>query len=132
MSDSESVSELSHIVESMKQIHDYVEKIAHDSKHLYSKALKFNQLIENPEMDIWAETFKLHERARGWAKKHMVASRCSLWEVNKTLIEVCRKEDRIKSDGVQFNELEGQILGLPYTETVHIWQILAKLPRFFL
>ena len=132
MSDSESESELSHIDESMKQIHEYVEKIAHDSKHLYSKALKFNQLIENPEMDIWAETFKLHERARGWAKKHMVASRCSLWEVNKTLIEVCRKEDRIKTDGVQLNELEGQILGLPHTETVHIWQILAKLPRFFL
>lgn len=132
MSDSESESELSHIDESMKQIHDYVEKIAHDSKHLYSKALKFNQLIENPEMDIWAETFKLHERARGWAKKHMVASRCSLWEVNKTLIEVCRKEDRIKSDGVQLNELEGQILGLPHSDPVHIWQILAKLPRFFL
>jgi hypothetical protein len=132
MSDSESESELSHIDESMKQIHEYVEKIAHDSKHLYSKALNFNQLIENPEMDIWAETFKLHERARGWAKKHMVASRCSLWEVNKTLIEVCRKEDRIKTDGVQLNELEGHILGLPHTETVHIWQILAKLPRFFL
>jgi hypothetical protein len=132
MSDLESESELSHIDESMKQIHDYVEKIAHDSKHLYSKALKFNQLIENPEMDIWAETFKLHERARGWAKKHMVASRCSLWEVNKTLIEVCRKEDRIKSDGVQLNELEGQILGLSHTEIVHIWQILARLPRFFL
>ena len=132
MSDLDSESELSHIDESMKQIHDYVEKIAHDSKHLYSKALKFNQLIENPEMDIWAETFKLHERARGWAKKHMVASRCSLWEVNKTLIEVCRKEDRIKSDGVQLNELEGQILELPHTEIVYIWQILARLPRFFL
>jgi len=130
MSDSE--SELSHIDESMTQIHQLVEKIAHDSKHLYSKALNFNQLIENPEMDAWAETFKLHERARGWAKKHMVASRCSLWEVNKTLIEVCRKEDRIKPDGVQLNELEGQILGLSHTDPVSVWQILAKLPRFFL
>ena len=133
MSDSESESELSHIDESMKQIHEYVEKIAHDSKHLYSKALNFNQLIENPEMDIWAETFKLHERARGWAKKHMVASRCSLWEVNKALLESAKKDARIGLDKkVKLTATEAEILDLSETEPVTIWAILAKLPRFFL
>lgn len=131
-SDLDSESDFKHVDESLKKIHEYVEQIAHDSKHLYSKALKLDRLVENPDMDIWAETFKLHERARGWAKKHMVASRCSLWEVNKTLLDQCKKEDRLKAEGVQLNELESQIMDLPLGEPVPVWKLLAKLPRFFL
>ena len=132
MSELGSDSDSEEINDSLKKIHEYVEQIAHDSKHLYSKALKLDRLVENPDMDIWAETFKLHERARGWAKKHMVASRCSLWEVNKTLLDQCKKEGRLKTEGVHLNELESQIMDLPLNELVPVWKLLARLPRFFL
>ena len=133
MSDSESISESEgHIDESLKKIHHYVEQIAHDAKHIYSKALNLHQLIEYPEMDIWAQSFKLHERARGWAKRHMVASKCSLWEVNKTLLETAKKDGRIQNGKVQLTEMEASILNLSHTEQVLIWHLLSKLHRFFL
>ena len=83
-------------------------------------------------MDIWAQTFKLHERSRRWAKKHMVASKCSLWEINKTLIETAKKENRITVDRqVTLSQMESDILDLP-TTPVSIWKVLGRLPRFFL
>ena len=83
-------------------------------------------------MDIWAQSFKLHERARGWAKRHMVASKCSLWEVNKTLLETAKKDGRIQNGKVQLTEMEASILNLSHTEQVLIWHLLSKLHRFFL
>jgi arabinogalactan endo-1,4-beta-galactosidase len=130
MTDTESDSE--HVDESLQKIHQYVEQIAHDAKHLYSKALCLHQLIEHPDMDIWAQPCKLHERARGWAKKNMVASKCSLWEVNKTLLEAARKEGRVNaSKMVVLTKLEAAIMNLPETP-VTIWQVLGRLPKFFI
>jgi len=118
--------------ESMKNIRAFIEQIAHDSRHMYSKAVSLSQQVENPDMDIWSQTFKLHERSRKWAKKHMVASKCSLWEVNNTLIEVAKKEQRISADRqVSLSELEAEILDLP-TTPVSIWKVLGRLPRFFI
>jgi len=129
--DVENVSD--HIDESMTKIHQYVEQIAHDAKQLYGKAVRLNQLVEAPDMDVWVEPFKLHERARSWAKKNMVASKCSLWEVNKALLESAKKDARIGLDKkVKLTATEAQILDLSETEPVTIWAILGKLPRFFL
>jgi arabinogalactan endo-1,4-beta-galactosidase len=130
MSDSDTDTE--HVDDSIKKIHQYVEQIAHDAKHLYSKALSLHQLVEFPEMDIWARPFKLHERARGWAKKNMVASKCSLWEVNKTLMESAKKEGRLTADRkVRLTKLEAAIMNLPETP-LSIWLVLRKLPLFFI
>ena len=132
MSDSESEADSGHIDESLQKIHHYVEQIAHDAKHMYSKALNLNQLVQHPEMDIWAQSFKLHERARSWAKRYMVATKCSLWEVNKTLVDSAKKEGRVSIGGlVTLNEMEATILDLS-TEPIPIWSVLAKLSRFFL
>ena len=131
-SDEDTASPSDGVNESMKNIHAFVEQIAHDAKHLYSKAVSLNQYIECPEMDIWAQTYKLHERSRRWAKKHMVASKCSLWEINKTLIETAKKENRITVDRqVTLSQMESDILDLP-TTPVSIWKVLGRLPRFFL
>jgi hypothetical protein len=119
--------------DSMTKIHQFVEQIAHDAKQLYGKAVRLNQLVETPDMDVWVEPFKLHERARPWAKKYMVASKCSLWEVNKALLETAKKEGRIGADKkVSLTKMEAEILDLSNTEPVTIWAVLGKLPRFFL
>lgn len=132
MSDSESVVSLSDIGESLQIIHQHVEHLAHVSKHIYSRALKVHQLVEYPEMDIWAQPFKLHERARGWAKNNMVASKCSLWQVHETLLEGAKKGGRITGAGVNLTVVESEILGLPIDEVHGVWKILGRLPRFFI
>ena len=136
MSSSESESDLDldlnvNVDESMKSIRGMVEQIAHNSKHIYSKALSLNQSIEHPEADIWARTFKIHERARSWAKKNMVASKCSLWEINKTLMESAQKDNRISDKEVTLLALEAEIMNLPIGP-VPIWKVLGRLPRFFI
>lgn len=132
MSYIDSDTDTEHVDDSIKKIHQYVEQIAHDAKHLYSKALSLHQLVECPEMDIWTRPFKLHERARGWAKKNMVASKCSLWEVNKTLMESAKKEGRLTADRmVALTKLEAAIMNLPETP-ISIWLVLRKLPTFFI
>jgi len=134
MSDVESDEDLNEGVnECMKTIHTLVEQIAHDARHIYSKAISLDQQIQNPiAADIWAQTFKIHDRARPWVKKHMVASKCSLWEINKTLFEVVKKENRITIDGhVTLSQTEADILDLPQTP-ISIWKVLGRLPRFFI
>ena len=117
----------------MKKIHQYVEQIAHDAKQLYGKAVRLDQLVDAPEMDVWVEPFKLHERARPWAKKNMVASKCSLWEINKALLESATKEKRIGLDKkVRLTKAEAAIMDLSDSEPVPIWSLLGRLPRFFI
>lgn len=132
MSDNESDDDGT-VNDSMKNIHTMVEQIAHNAKHLYSKAISLDQHIQNPvAADVWAQTFKLHERARPWAKKNMVASKCSLWEINKTLTDSASKGGRITIDGqVSLTQIEGEILDLPYDTPISIWKVLGRLPRFF-
>ena len=133
MSDTEYQTDDENVDDSMKKIHQYVEQIAHDAKHLYGKAVRLDQLVDAPEMDVWVKPFKLHERARSWAKKHMVASTCSLWEVNKALLESAAKEKRIGLDKkVRLTKTEAAIMGLSDSESVPIWSILGRLPRFFI
>ena len=129
MSDSE--EDYSDIGESLKTIHQHVEQLAHLSKHMYTRALRVYTVSEIPEIDIWAESFKIHERAARWAKKHMVASKCSLWQVHETLLEDAKKEGRIHGETVSLNSTESEILDLPEGDTP-IWTVLARLPRFFL
>ena len=133
MSDTECQTDDEHVDDSMKKIHQYVEQIAHDAKQLYGKAVRLDQLVDAPEMDVWVEPFKLHERARSWAKKHMVASKCSLWEVNKALLESAKAEKRLGVDRMlRLTKVEAAILDLSDSEPVPIWSVLARLPRFFL
>ena len=133
MSDTENTSDNEHIDDSMTKIRQYVEQIAHDAKQLYGKAVRLDQLIQTPDMDVWMEPFKIHERARPWAKKYMVASKCSLWEVNKALLEAAKAENRVGADKkVRLTKMEAGILDLSETEPVAIWAVLGKLPRFFL
>ena len=133
MSDTECQTDDEHVDDSMKRIHQYVEQIAHEAKQLYGKAVRLDQLVDAPEMDVWVEPFKLHERARPWAKKHMVASMCSLWEVNKALLESATKEKRIGLDKkVRLTKTEAIIMDLSDSEPVPIWSVLGRLPRFFI
>lgn len=133
MSDTEGQTDDEHIDDSMTKIHQYVEQIAHEAKQLYGKAVRLDQLVDAPEMDVWVEPFKLHERARPWAKKNMVASKCSLWEVNKALLELAIKEKRIGLDKkVRLTKTEAAIMDLSDSEPVPIWSVLGRLPRFFI
>jgi hypothetical protein len=91
-----------------------------------------HHLVEHPEMDIWVQPFKLHERARSWAKKNMVASKCSVWQVHETLLQSAKKDERITGDGVNLTVAESEILDLPIDETHGVWKILGRLPRFFI
>ena len=130
MSDSE--SDASHVSDSLEKIHHHVEKLYHLSKHIYTRALRVSHLIDNPELDLWTESFSLHERTRPWAKKHMVASRCSLWQVHETLLTSAKKEGRIKKDNhVVLSELEAEILDLACGAPIAVWTVLGRLPRFF-
>jgi hypothetical protein len=132
MSDTES-DDLGHIGESLGKIHQYVEQLAHASRHMYSRALRIQQIVENPEMDLWVERFKIHERAKVWAKRYMVASKCSMWEVHTTMLDAAKKESRIViGNQVKLNKLESEILDLPFDTPLSVWSVLAKLPRFFI
>jgi hypothetical protein len=126
-----SESESEDLSDSIQVIHQHVEKLAHLSKHIYTRALRVHKLTEHPEIDIWAEPFKLHERAAKWAKRNMVASKCSLWQVHETLLESAKKESRLQGSHVVLSLEEVAILDLP--EGLNpVWTVLGKLPRFFL
>ena len=129
MSDSEDCDDLT---SSMSSIHSMIEKLAHESKTIYSKALKISALVEHPEIDIWTEEFQLDERAYKWAKKHMVPRKCSMWQIHRTLLESAKKDKRI-SRGYQVRLLqdEADIMELPFDEPISVWQVLGKIPRFF-
>ena len=126
-------SDLENVSESLQKIHQHMEALFHDSKHLYSRAVRIQQLTENPALDLWAEPYKLHERAYKWAKKHMIPRKCSLWLVHQTLLESAKKEDRVfVGQQVRLSEEEAEIMGLPANHHISVWLVLGRLPRFFL
>ena len=133
MSDNESGDELDLVSESLQKIHVQMEDLSHASKQLYSKALRIQQLTENPELDLWVEPFKLHDRAHKWAKAHLVPRKCSLWQIHQTLLESAKKENRAFSgQQVKLTEEEARIMDLPWESPISVWLILGRLPRFFL
>ena len=135
MSDHESDSdlELNNVSESLQKIHQHMESLFHDSKHLYSRALRIQQLTDNPALDLWAEQYKLHDRAHGWAKKHLVPRKCSLWQVHQTLLDAAKKDNRIfVGQHVRLSKDEAEIMDLPENHHISVWQVLGRLPRFFL
>ena len=116
----------------MSSIHSLVEKLSHESKTIYAKALKINAIVEHPEIDIWAEEFHLDERAYKWAKKHLVPRKTTMWQIHKTLLESAKKEKRISvGHKVRLTEEEAQIVELPANELLSVWQVLGRIPRFF-
>jgi hypothetical protein len=128
MSDSE--DDLS---DSMSTIHSMIEKLSHESKVIYSKALKINALVEHPEIDVWTEEFQLNERAYVWAKKHLVPRKTTMWQIHRTLLESAKKDKRISTgQNVRLLQEEADIMELPADEVISVWQVLGKLPRFFL
>ena len=129
MSDSDS----SDFNEPMSAIHSLVEKLSHESKTIYSKALKISALVEHPEINIWTEEFHLDERAYKWAKKHLVPRKTNMWQIHRTLLETAKKEKRISmGQKVRLTQEEAEIMELPINETISVWQVLGKIPRFFL
>jgi len=127
MSDSED-----DLTESMSAIHSMIEKLSHESKIIYSKALKISALVENPEMDIWTEEFQLNERAYKWAKKHMVPRKTTMWQIHRSLLEAAKKDKRIsRGHQVRLLQEEADIMELPADELISVWQVLGKIPRFF-
>jgi hypothetical protein len=134
MSDTDSFEEdLDTVSESLKAIHTHMEELSHASKHLYSRALRVQQLMENPSLDLWAESFKLHPRTYMWAKNKMVPRKCSLWLIHQTLLDSAKKDRRIfAGQQVKLTDEEGEIMDLPSGELLSVWRILGRLPRFFL
>jgi len=128
MSDSED-----DLTESMSSIHSLIEKLSHESKTIYAKALKINALVEHPEIDVWTEEFQLDERAYKWAKKHMVPRKTTMWQIHRTLLEAAKKDKRIgRGYVVRLLQEEADIMELPADEPISVWQVLGKIPRFFL
>uniref|UniRef100_A0A6C0KD78 Uncharacterized protein n=1 Tax=viral metagenome TaxID=1070528 RepID=A0A6C0KD78_9ZZZZ len=123
------------ITDSITAIREKVEQICHVSKHMHTRAVRINCRLENPDLDIWIQPFKLHSRAVKWAKKNMLASVCSFFQVHQLLQEIIKKENRIitSSKGllVKLSSMESDILDLPVDEPLSIWVVLGKLPRFF-
>lgn len=133
MSDSEFEEDLDNVSDSLQKIHEHVENLSHVSKHIYSRALRVHQLTENPDLDLWAEPFRLHERAYKWAKKHLVPRKCSLWQVHQTLLESAKKEERVfAGQKVLLSQEEADIMGLPFDGPISVWLLLGNLPKFFM
>lgn len=119
--------------DSMSAIHSLVEKLSHESKTIYSKALKINALVEHPDIDIWTEEFQLDERSYKWAKKNLVPRKTTMWQIHRTLLESAKKDKRIsRGQLVKLTQEEGEIMELPFDKAISVWQVLGKLPRFFL
>jgi hypothetical protein len=130
MSDSEDSDTLG---ESMNTIHSLIETLSHESKTIYSKALKISSLIEHPDINIWLEEFHIHERAYKWAKHHLVPRKCTLWQIHRTLLESAKKDKRLsRGHVVRLLQEEADIMDLPSNHPISVWQVLGRLPRFFL
>uniref|UniRef100_A0A6C0ANX4 Uncharacterized protein n=1 Tax=viral metagenome TaxID=1070528 RepID=A0A6C0ANX4_9ZZZZ len=129
MSDTESDNDLT---DSMSNIRSFIETLTHESKKIYANALKISSLVEHPDLDLWTEEYSLHERAYKWAKKHMVSRKCSLWQIHRTLLESAKKEKRLaRGHLVKLTQDEADILELSPNESIPVWQVLGRLPRFF-
>jgi hypothetical protein len=110
-----------------------MEKLSHDSKSIYTKALKISTLVENPDLNLWTEEFHLNERAYKWAKHHLVPRRCSLWQIHRTLLESAKKQRRIsRGYVVKLTKEEAEIMDLTFEQHIPVWQVLGRLPRFFM
>lgn len=121
------------LIDSMDKIHSYIETLAHESKKIYTKALKIHTLVEYPDLDLWSEEFQLHEKAYKWAKHHMVPRKCSLWQIHRTLLESAKRDKRIsRGYSVRLLDEEATILDLPSNHPVSVWQVLGRLPKFFI
>lgn len=121
------------LTSSMSTIHSMIEKLSHESKVIYSKALTINALVEHPEIDVWTEEFQLNERAYAWAKKRLVPRKTTMWQIHRTLLESAKKDKRIsRGQQVRLLQEEADIMELPADELISVWQVLGKLPRFFL
>ena len=132
MSDSEQESD-GDLTASMNLVHSFIEKLSHESKSIYTKALKISTLVDNPDLDLWTEEFHLDERAYRWAKQHLVPRRCCLWQIHRTLLESAKKEKRIgRGYVVKLTKEEGGIMELPSDSPISVWKVLGKLPRFFI
>jgi hypothetical protein len=126
-------SEESYLTDSMQTIHSLIEKLAHESKTIYTKALKISNLIEHPDLDIWREEFQLHERCYKWAKQCMVPRKTTLWQIHKTLLESAKKEKRLgRGYIVRLSKEEADIMELPSEQPISVWKVLGRLPKFFL
>jgi hypothetical protein len=129
MSDSESDTNLT---DSMSSIRSLVETLTHESKKIYASALKISSLFEHPDLDLWTEEFSLNERVYKWAKRHMVSRKCSLWQIHRTLLESAKKDKRLaRGHLVKLTQEEADILELSANESISVWQVLGRLPRFF-
>ena len=120
------------INDSMSAIHKHVEQLAHVSKHMYTRAIRVYHAVENPDLDIWTQSFKLDERAIPWAKKHLIGSKCSLWQIHEALLSDAKKESRILNGKVRLTSEESILLDLSNDIHHSVWKVLSKLPRFFL
>jgi hypothetical protein len=119
--------------ESIEKIRVSMDALAHATRHLYAGAVRVAAAVENPGLTIWTQPYKVHERARLWAKRHMVASTSSLWQIQETLLEAAKKSHRIHADGtVTLTHQEAEILELVANTPVKIWDVLGRLPRFFI
>lgn len=130
MSDSESEVDLNEVSSSLDLVHQHIEQLSHLSKHIYTRALKVYQLVEHPEIDVWAQIFKLNDKAKVWAKRNMVSRKCSLWQIHETLLESAKKEGRIRDGKVTLTSVEADIMELP-EGAQEIWTVLGRLPKFF-
>lgn len=130
MSSDESVD--TDLTDTMSAIHSMVEKLSHESKTIYAKALKISALVENPELNIWTEEFHLSERAYKWAKKNLVPRKTTMWQIHKTLLESAKRDKRIsRGHMVTLSAEEAEIMELSSDEKISVWQVLGKLPKFF-
>jgi hypothetical protein len=121
------------LLESLESIREKIEVLCHVSKHMHTKAVRIYSQIETPDLKLWIQPFKLHVRAKKWAKHHMLATTCSLMQVHQVLVDTIKKENRILSGGlVQLTAEEGELLDLPVERSVSVWTILGKLPRFYI
>jgi hypothetical protein len=118
---------------SMGTIRSCIERLSHESKKLYTNALKVYNAVEHPELDLWSEIFQLDERAYVWAKRHLVGRKASLWQIHQTLLESAKTEKRIRPGNlVILTKEESEIMDLPEGKDISVWLVLGKLPRFFL
>jgi hypothetical protein len=62
----------------------------------------------------------------------MVPRKCSLWQIHRTLLETAKKEKRVgRGHKVLLTKDEAEIMDLPYTNAISVWEVLGRLPRFF-
>jgi hypothetical protein len=55
-----------------------------------------------------------------------------MWQIHRTLLEAAKKDKRIgRGYVVRLLQEEADIMELPADEPISVWQVLGKIPRFF-